>query len=102
MHGRPWQLDDAARTLVRDGTGLRLTPTEWRLLSALLAAEGRICSRSELLDCAQAGSFRDVCDRTVDIHIRSLRRKITTVNPQGTNIESVYGQGYRIATGPAA
>lgn len=84
------------RTATRGAACMRLTPTEARLLGALLEAEGRICSRSELLDRAQAGAFRDVCDRTIDIHIRSLRRKITAVNPQGAAIESVYGQGYRL------
>lgn len=92
----PWDLDRDQRTATRGEASVRLTPIEWRLLGALLEAQGRICSRSALLDCAHAGSFRDVCDRTIDIHIRSLRRKLAAVNPEGATIESVYGQGYRL------
>lgn len=99
MDGQAWQLDADTRTLEGGATSFRLTPIECRLLCALLAAEGRICSRRELLDQAHAGAFHDVCDRTIDIHIRSLRHKIAAVSPQGDNIDSVYAQGYRLRHG---
>ena len=51
-------------------------------------------SRDALLDSIQS-ERRDVCDRAVDIHVRSLRRKIAAVLPERECIVSVYGVGYR-------
>lgn len=91
-----WRLDAPTRTLQWDAISLRLTPIQWRLMCALQAAEGRICSRRELLELVQVGGFRDVCDRTIDIHIRSLRKKMATAKSGVVEIETVYGQGYRL------
>lgn len=90
-----WRVDHDSRTITRNGTALELTPVEFRLLSALIAAAGAPCSRSRLLDCAHA-AFRDAGDRAIDEHIRNLRRKIAAIAPGRDVIVSVYGVGYRI------
>ncbi len=69
---------------------LSLTPSEFHLLEALLAAPGRLFSRSELID--HAGG--DCTDRTVDSHIANLRRKLGGEAQQF--IETVFGRGYRL------
>jgi two-component system, OmpR family, response regulator BaeR len=90
----PWRIDRSARTVAIGWCLLDLTPTEYRLLETLLLAEGKAHSREALLDSIQA-ERRDVCDRAIDVHVRSLRRKIAAVLPGHDSIVSVYGVGYR-------
>lgn len=90
----PWRIDLGTRTVAIGWCVLDLTPTEFRLLEALLLSEGKTFSREALLDCIQA-ERRDVCDRAIDVHVRSLRRKIAAVLPGREFIVSVYGVGYR-------
>jgi DNA-binding response OmpR family regulator len=71
-----------------------LTPSEFDLLAALMAAPGRTFTRMELLDQIQNTAFAGYA-RTIDVHIKNLRAKIE-VNPrQPRYIETVYGIGYR-------
>lgn len=90
----PWRVDHGARTVAIGWCALDLTPTEFRLLETLLLSEGQTFSREALLDSIQS-ERRDVCDRAIDIHVRSLRRKIAAVLPERECIVSVYGVGYR-------
>lgn len=84
---------DADRFEVRvDGTALALTPVEFRLLRRLMEKPGKVYSRSQLLD-ASYEDHRVVSDRTVDSHIRNLRRKFGEAGQDP--IESVYGVGFR-------
>ena len=75
-----------------------LTATEFRLLAALAAAPGRIFSREELL-ARVFGPDYDGLDRTIDVHVTNLRRKIE-VPGQPRCILTAHGLGYRLATGP--
>lgn len=75
------------------GQRLELTPVEFRLLRALAATPGRVYSRTQLMDQLYA-DHRAVTDRTVDSHIRNLRRKLDAVSPDHELIRSVYGVGY--------
>jgi two-component system, OmpR family, response regulator BaeR len=85
---------DADRFEVRvDGSALALTPVEFRLLRRLMEKPGKVYSRSQLLD-ASYEDHRVVSDRTVDSHIRNLRRKFSEVGHDP--IESVYGVGFRL------
>lgn len=77
-----------------DGVALDLTPLELRLLSTLAQSPGRVFSRDQLLDRIYS-DHRVVTDRTVDSHIRNLRRKLEQACPAETPIESLYGVGYR-------
>lgn len=84
---------DADRFEVRvNGAALALTPVEFRLLRRLMEKPGKVYSRGQLLD-ASYEDHRVVSDRTVDSHIRNLRRKFSEAGLDP--IESVYGVGFR-------
>jgi two-component system response regulator BaeR len=78
-----------------DGHPLSLTPVEFRLLQALAGSEGKILSRDHLLNHLYA-DHRVVTDRTVDSHIKNLRRKFEAVLPGQDLIRSIYGVGYKL------
>jgi len=73
-----------------------LTPSEFDLLAALMAAPGRAFSRFDLLDRIQGVAFEGY-ERTVDVHIKNLRSKIEPNPRKPRYIETVYGVGYRFA-----
>ncbi len=73
-----------------DGRELDLTPTEFRLLECLLRQPGRAFSRHQLMDAA-IGEGAVVLERTIDVHIKTLRRKLGNADL----IETVRGVGYR-------
>ncbi len=77
------------------GQALALTPTEFELLAALLRRPGVVFSRAQLLDIAR-GEALETGDRTVDSHVKNLRRKIASLAPDVEIIHSVYGVGYRL------
>jgi len=70
---------------------LDLTPSEFGLLEGLIRQPGRVFSRSELIDAALGGDSL-VLERTIDVHIRSLRKKL---GPHAALVETVRGIGYR-------
>jgi two-component system, OmpR family, response regulator BaeR len=76
------------------GTRLALTPVEFRLLQVLMAHPGRVHSRNQLLDTIYA-DHRVVSDRTVDSHVKNLRRKIADAAGGYDPIQSIYGIGYK-------
>jgi two-component system phosphate regulon response regulator PhoB len=75
-----------------DNPEIDLTPTEFRLLECLLRQPGRAFGRSELMDAA-IGEGAIVLERTIDVHIKSLRRKL---GDAGELIDTVRGVGYRL------
>lgn len=87
-------LDETRYRATLDGITLELTAIEFKLLQQLAGQPGRIFSRQQLMDRIYADS-RIVCDRTVDSHIKKLRRKIGDASPDREWIQSVYGVGYR-------
>lgn len=87
-------LDDAGYRASIDGRDLALTAVEFQLLKVLAAQPGRLYTRDQLMD-AMYRDERVVSDRTVDSHIKKLRRKITEVLPDHELIHSVYGIGYK-------
>jgi DNA-binding response OmpR family regulator len=87
-------LDRAGHTVTVSGAPVDLTPSEFDLLSTLMAAPGRAFSRMELLDRIQGTAYEGY-ERTVDVHIKNLRAKIE-VDPRNPRyVETVYGIGYR-------
>jgi two-component system response regulator BaeR len=78
------------------GVKLDLTPVEHRLLKALGERPGRVLSRSQLLDAIYV-DHRVVSDRTVDSHVKNLRRKLTEAAGGVDPIESIYGVGYKFS-----
>ena len=103
-------VETEAQTLVLDeanyearlvGKVLPLTPVEFRLLATIYAHPGRVYSRAQL----QAQCYLDhriVSDRTVDSHIKNLRRKFEELDPGSDPVRSIYGVGYKyeIPTAP--
>jgi two-component system phosphate regulon response regulator PhoB len=84
---------DADRHLVQvDGEAVTLTLTEFRLLTALMAARGRVLARNQLIDQAM-GIHAIVTDRTIDVHLTALRRKLGKAR---SYLETVRGIGYRM------
>jgi len=78
-----------------DGRALDLTPVEFRLLAALASAPGRVFPRERLLERLYA-DHRVVTDRTVDTHVKNLRRKLEEVRPGEDLVRSIYGVGYKL------
>lgn len=74
-----------------DEQALDLTPSEFGLLEALIRQPGRVFSRSELIDAALGGDSL-VLERTIDVHIRALRKKLVA---HADLVETVRGVGYR-------
>jgi len=87
-------IDAEAMTVALDGHRLDLTPIEFRVLRALAQKPGRIYSRGQLLDLAYEDR-RVVLDRTIDSHIKNLRRKLADIMPGVELVHAVYGVGFR-------
>jgi len=77
---------------------VRLTPVEFRLLGVLIKESGRTFSRAQLVDRVYGFDF-DGFDRTVDVHVRNLRRKLEPDPDHPQYIRTVYGAGYTFAGG---
>jgi DNA-binding response OmpR family regulator len=89
---------DPARHEVRRGeTAVDLTPVEFKLLSAILAADGRVLTRDQLLDAVYGHESSDVLDRTIDVHVRRLRDKLDDDPDAPRYVQTVRGVGYRAA-----
>lgn len=78
------------------GNEVPVTPLEYRLMSALAEAPGRVFSRAELIERAAPES--DALERTIDAHVCSLRRKLASAGADRV-LETVRGAGYRLAVG---
>ncbi len=88
------ELDAARHSALVEGRPLDLTAIEFNLLQFLARHPGRIYGRQALMDQIY-GDERVVSDRTIDSHIKKLRRKITLCRPDIELIHSVYGVGYK-------
>ena len=88
-------IDEATRRVTVNGELVELTPTEWGVLLALAAQPGRVCSRYELINRVRGYEF-DGYERTVDSHVKNLRRKIEPDQTQPTIVQTVTGVGYRL------
>jgi two-component system response regulator BaeR len=88
-------LDESRHVAELDGKALDLTPVEFRLLAMLAEAPGKVFSRTTLLERLYP-DHRVVTDRTVDTHVKNLRRKIAEIRPSEDPIPSIYGVGYKL------
>jgi len=91
------QIDEQRHTASIDNRPLKLSPVEFALLCRLAANPGQVFSRDQLMSAIYK-DYRIVSDRTVDTHVKNLRRKLSDASPGTELIESVYGIGYRLAT----
>ncbi len=90
----PFLVIDHDRLQVKlGGKPVALTAVEFRLLATLHEQPGRVFSRDQLINAAHK-EWRDVGDRSVDSHVRNLRRKLEAVRADVNCIRSVYGVGY--------
>jgi len=91
---QPLVLDEDCYLATLQGKELNLTAVEFQLLSILAGRPGQIFSRDQLMDRIYV-DHRVVCDRTIDSHIKKLRKKIAAVAPELELILSVYSVGYK-------
>ena len=91
MHGI--EIDRANHIVKYLGKELELTPTEFRLLWTIMSQPGRPFSRNELMETSR-GEDANSLERTIDVHVRALRKKLGETNEI---IETVRGVGYRMA-----
>jgi two-component system, OmpR family, response regulator ChvI len=92
------RMDPARHRVEWDGEAVSLTVTEFLILEALAQRPGVIKSRNQLMDAAYPDDVF-VDDRTVDSHIKRLRRKFRAVDSQFSGIETLYGAGYSFTDG---
>lgn len=87
-------MDPARHRVAWDGRDVTLTVTEFMILEALAQRPGVVKSRNQLMDVAYQDDIY-VDDRTIDSHIKRLRRKFRAADPEFKAIETLYGVGYR-------
>lgn len=90
------ELDAAGHRVLAQGREIRLGPTEYRLLQFLMTHPERVYSRTQLLDRVWGANVY-VEERTVDVHIRRLRKALSTEDVDG-HIQTVRGAGYRFSS----
>ena len=90
-------LDRDRHEVTRDGQPIALTHVEFRLLEAILVADGRVLSRDQLLDAVYGADQAEIMDRTIDVHIRRLRDKLDDDPEAPRYVATVRGAGYRAA-----
>jgi two-component system response regulator BaeR len=92
----PIVLDENTRQVTIEDSILNLTPSEFGLLNVMIASPERVFSRGELLDRVQGYRFEGY-DRTIDSHIKNLRKKIAECLPDKEVIQTIYGVGYKFS-----
>lgn len=94
-------LIDCEKCLVtRDGISIPLTSTEFKILILLAKNPGRVFSRGEILDRVQGLDSLETEERTVDVHVKNLRRKLQDDPRSPSLIITVFGMGYKFQDGP--
>jgi DNA-binding response OmpR family regulator len=88
----PLTIDTDKHEVLVDGDAIRLTLTEFKLLTALVSARGRVLTRDQLMDKAM-GADVFVTDRAIDVHVTSIRKKLASAS---WLVHTVRGVGYRL------
>ena len=96
LRAGPLVIDTSKHEVTVDGDAVRLTLTEFKLLSALVSARGRVLTRDQLMDKAM-GTDVFVTDRAIDVHITAIRKKLGSAN---WLVHPVRGVGYRLQESP--
>jgi DNA-binding response OmpR family regulator len=87
-------LDSGTYRVLRNGVEVGLTPTEFKVLFALASGPQRVFSRSELVEKALGYQFEGY-ERSVDAHIKNIRRKLADDSQNPVYLQTIYGVGYR-------
>jgi DNA-binding response OmpR family regulator len=95
----PLSVDGSTRRAFVQGTQVELTRVEFDLLACLLESPGRVFTRAQLIDKVWGDGFA-ITDRTIDSHVKSLRRKVGDAGGHPAMIETVRGVGYRVNDEP--
>jgi DNA-binding response OmpR family regulator len=90
------EIDTVKHAVLRDGAPVDLTPNEYKLLLALARYPGRAYSRFELVNRVQGYDYEGY-ERTIDVHVKNLRKKIEPDPSRPRYVETVTGVGYRLA-----
>jgi DNA-binding response OmpR family regulator len=90
------EIDTVQREVRHDGELVALTPNEYRLLVTLARYPGRVYSRFELINHVQGYEYEGY-ERTIDAHVKNLRKKIEPDPKHPHYVETVFGVGYRLA-----
>ena len=94
--GGALEIDTVQHEVHRDGELVELTPNEYKLLVTLARYPGRVYSRFELINHVQGYEFEGY-ERTIDAHVKNLRKKIECDPKHPRYVETVFGTGYRLA-----
>jgi len=98
LRAGPLSIDMSRHEVTVGGEPVRLTLTEFKLLSALVSARGRVLTRDQLMDKAM-GTDVFVTDRAIDVHVTAIRRKLGSAS---WLVHTVRGVGYRLQESPAS
>jgi len=90
------EIDTVSHEVRRDGVEVDVTPNEYKLLTTLARYPGRVYSRFELINHVQGYDYEGY-ERTIDAHVKNLRRKIEPDPKHPRYVETVFGVGYRLA-----
>lgn len=88
------QIDFEHNEVRKQGEPLSLTPSEWKILSALIKHPQKVFSRDNLIDLVFGPDF-DGYDRVIDTHIKNLRKKVETDPKKPVYVKTVHGLGYK-------
>jgi DNA-binding response OmpR family regulator len=90
------QIETVRHVVRRDGEPVDLTPNEYKLLIALARYPGRVYSRFELINRVQGYDYEGY-ERTIDVHVKNLRKKIEPDSSHPRYVQTITGVGYRLA-----
>lgn len=89
-------IDPEKMLVVINDTKIDLTTTEFNILYTLAKTPGKVYTRYEIIDKANSNGFEaDIIDRTIDVHVKNLRKKIAATGDDTEYIQTVIGKGYR-------
>jgi len=90
------EMNTVKRSLTKDGVAIDLTMVQFELLKALLLSPGRVFTRGDLLGVLQEASYESY-ERTIDVHIKNIRKAIEKVPSEPQYILTVWGVGYKLS-----
>ena len=90
------ELNRAARTATQNGKKIELTDVEFGLLEALMRSSGKVVTREEISENVLGRKFHPF-DRSLDMHVSRLRRKLGSRGPDGEQVKTIRGVGYQLA-----
>jgi DNA-binding response OmpR family regulator len=96
LAGGRLEIDTVQHVVKRDGAAVELTPNEYKLLVTLARYPGRAYSRFELINRVQGYDYEGY-ERTIDVHVKNLRKKIEPDPAHPRYVETVMGVGYKLA-----